>query len=617
MGPGWSRLGGRRLALAGLVVGHWLLGLSFNYITPVFEGPDEPNHFLFIRYLQVYRQLPVQGAERDAVRAHHPPAYFLLGALLTAWAPPATSADYASLGLRLNPRYDFRFDDPEPDNKSIFLHHGPQERWPYQGLPLTVHVARLLSLAFSTLAVAITYWTAARVRPGDPWLPLLAAGLVAFNPMVGFMAGVVQNDTAALAAGAAVVLALSHALRRTARGRDWVLAGAVLGVGILLKAGLLAMGAIAVAAAAYASWGAADAWPGRLRAFLLSVAGVTLPVLVIAGWWLARNQRLYGDWTGNASIVALWGALTPQAQREFLPLALYSLSSGLLGRFGNGGIVDFPKPAYLAAGLLALAALAGLLRLVWRSQGTGTAPRAAAPWALWALHGLTVVVISASVLAFALAFNGGATGKYLFPAVPSLAILLAGGALDWFRPRRQGAVTAGLLLLTLATSVYAILGLLWPSYGPPRRPWPFELDRVTALEADLGGAARLLAYRLDRTQVKAGDTLRVTLYWLPEATTPAPYTVFVHLFAPEVGIIAQRDLYPGGGTYPTDVWLPGKPFVDTYYLHLPPDAPPGAETRLLVGLYDEQSGERLAATGADAGPPGTDWIEFGSVTIAP
>jgi hypothetical protein len=171
-------------------------------------------------------------------------------------------------------------------------------------------------------------------------------------------------------------------------------------------------------------------------------------------------------------------------------------------------------------------------------------------------------------------------------------------------------------MLVLAASVYAILGLLRPSFGPPRRPWPFELDRATPLEADLGGAARLLGYRLEAPRVRPGETLRVTLYWLPEATTATPYTVFVHLYAPQAGIIAQRDLYPGGGTYPTDVWLPGRPFVDTYYLHLPPDAPI-ADARILVGLYDESSGQRLAATGADADPDGNDWIQLGTVTIAP
>src|SRR5215472_5246677 len=106
---------GPRATLGLILLGHAALSLLFNYVTPVFEGPDEPNHYLYVRYLQLEHALPVQGLVRDAVRAHHPPAYFALDALLTALvpAPAAVTADFASLGLQTNLRYDFRFDDPD------------------------------------------------------------------------------------------------------------------------------------------------------------------------------------------------------------------------------------------------------------------------------------------------------------------------------------------------------------------------------------------------------------------------------------------------------------------------------------------------------------------------
>ena len=610
--------------LVAVILSHWVLALGFNFMTPVFEGPDEPNHFLFIRYLQIYHQLPVQGTELKAVRAHHPPAYFALGALLLAWSPPGTSANWASLGFQENPRYLFRLDDPEPENKSVFLHGRPDEQFPYSGQPLAVHVARLLSLAFSTLAIMLTYWAALSLWPGNIPLAALAAGLVAFDPMVAFMAAIVQNDTATLASGAAVVLMLSQSLRRAPRFRDWLLVGTVMGVGILLKSGLLAMAAVVGVAGMWAAWRAGPAWRDRWRALVLSGIGVALPIALLDGWWFARNQILYGDWTANASIVVLSHGFTPNASRSFLPLALYYLASGALGRFGNGGTIDFPLPAYAAAGVLVLIALAGLLRL-WLRRRPQVAATVDGPtdgatpveWSFWALHALTVAVIFASVLYFAVVLNAGATGKYNFPAFPSFAILLAAGALAWFRPRWHGWVTAGALLLMASASVYALFALLWPSYGPPRQPLQFELDRATPLEADLGGAARLLGYHLDKTSVKAGDTLKVTVYWLPESTTPAPQTVFIQLFVPDVGVVAQDDLYPGGGTDPTTVWVPGRKFVDTYYLHLPPNAQPAAKASILFGLYDERTGQRLTATGADADPGGNNWIQLGTVNIGP
>jgi hypothetical protein len=590
------------------------LSLIVNVTTPIFEGPDEPNHYLFIRYLQLERRLPAQGLERDAVRAHHPPGYFLLGALLTAPFPAPPSADFADLGLRINPRYVFRFGDPDPSNKSVFLHHGPPERWPYHGPALTLHIARLLSLAFSLAAIVLTYLSARQLRPADPALALLASGLLALNPMVVFMSGVVQNDAAALAAGAAVVACLAPALQRPPSFRLWLLPGLTLALGILLKAGLLVLGLPLAAAALYRAWRAGPTWTRRLMILAVSALGLALPVVVLAGWWFLRNQQLYGDWTANSSIVALWGPLTPDQQRAFLPLALYTLATGLLGRFGNGGIIEFSPAAYALAGLFAIVALAGL-PLAWRRLPAESPER---PRPLFVAHALVVAVVAASVLVFALRFNGGATGKYLFPAFPSLAVLLASGWLAWFpQSAWRGRAALALLALSLAASLYALFGLLRPAYGPPRAPWPGELDRAQRLEADLGGAARLLGYSLSVSQLRPGDALRLTVYWLPQDYTPGPFTVFVHLAEPGSPPLAQIDIYPGGGTYPTDAWVLGRAFVDTYTLRLPADAPTAGSVQVLIGLYDEQTGQRLPATGADAGPPGADWIELGSVTLAP
>jgi len=618
---------GSRAALGLILLGHLALSLLYNYVTPVFEGPDEPNHYLFIRYLQVEHSLPVQGTVKDAVRAHHPPAYFALGALLTQLAPPPASVtgSLASLGLTLNPRYDFRFDDPEPDNKSVFLHFGPDELWPYQGLPLTVHVARLLSLAFTLLAVWLTFVAAGHLRPGDTRFAALAAGLLAFNPMVLFMSGVVQNDASALAAGAALLAALGWLLRRGPSLRRWLAVGVIFAAGILFKAGILALGAPIAIVVLYTAWRAGPRWAARVPSAVVAGLALAAPVAVFDGWWFVRNQILYGDWTANASIVALWGPLSPAAQRQFLPLAIYTLATGMLGRFGNGGIIDFSRAAYVVAGLLALAALLGAALLAVRAWSSLSSPfplreggrgdRSYLP-VLWLAHAVTIVAITLSVIVFALEFNGGATGKYLFPMFPSLALVLAAGALAWFPARWQGWAAAGLLGLSLAVSVYAVFGLLLPAFGPPRRPLPGEMNGATALEADLGGDARVLAYRLDRQSLHPGDTLRLTVYWLPEATTPSPYTVFVHLYNAGLGTLTQRDIYPGEGTYPTTVWQAGRPFVDTFYLHLPANAPATSDAQILIGLYDEKTGQRLTATGGDAGPPGTDWIQFGHITVA-
>lgn len=57
-------------------------------------------------------------------------------------------------------------------------------------------------------------------------------------------------------------------------------------------------------------------------------------------------------------------------------------------------------------------------------------------------------------------------------------------------------------------------------------------------------------------------------------------------------------------------------FVDTYRLYLPSGLP-ATQAVILLGLYDEATGERLPVTGADAGPAENRWVEFGRVKVEP
>jgi hypothetical protein len=171
------------------------------------------------------------------------------------------------------------------------------------------------------------------------------------------------------------------------------------------------------------------------------------------------------------------------------------------------------------------------------------------------------------------------------------------------------------LLASLALSAYALFGMLIPRYGIPPSASTGELRQATPLDAQIGDVARVLAYRVDSTSVHPGGVLAVTVYWQVMARTAQPYTVFIHIYSPETGSIAQRDTYPGLGNYATTLWDPGRTFVDTYRLYLPPDAPGTQQAMILLGLYDGNSGQRLPVTGQDAGPAEDSWVQFGSIGV--
>lgn len=132
------------------------------------------------------------------------------------------------------------------------------------------------------------------------------------------------------------------------------------------------------------------------------------------------------------------------------------------------------------------------------------------------------------------------------------------------------------------------------------------------VEARLGDSIQLEQAMLDSRSGTAGDVVTLTLHWHATTAIEQRYKVFVQLLSPGNQLIAQRDAEPGGGHQPTRTWQPGSTVVDRYGLWIPPGTPP-AEYRLIVGMYDPQSGQRLHVT-RDSGTAG-DFVDLGTVQI--
>ncbi len=154
--------------------------------------------------------------------------------------------------------------------------------------------------------------------------------------------------------------------------------------------------------------------------------------------------------------------------------------------------------------------------------------------------------------------------------------------------------------------------------GYPALPSAAALQRLTPLDLDIGGVARVLGYALEPPAVRPGQALTITVHWGPLASTDRPYTVFVHLVDPVLGSLAQRDTYPLDGAYATTVWIPGRPFVDTYVLSLPETAPATSAATVVVGLYDLQTLDRLPVTDPATGLAAPQaWAELGRIEVLP
>ncbi len=96
---------------------------------------------------------------------------------------------------------------------------------------------------------------------------------------------------------------------------------------------------------------------------------------------------------------------------------------------------------------------------------------------------------------------------------------------------------------------------------------------------------------LSGREIRAGETIEVTLYWQAASEQTINFQSFVHLLGPDGIPVAQDDkLNPGD--FPTRRWPLDKYVLDRYKLTLPAELPPG-RYRLTAGLWVQAEGWRL------------------------
>jgi 4-amino-4-deoxy-L-arabinose transferase-like glycosyltransferase len=146
------------------------------------------------------------------------------------------------------------------------------------------------------------------VFPGQTVLALLAASLVAFNPMALFINASVNNDNLLMLLSTASLCAIVVFMRPQVPQYGWKAAGLgiLLGLAALTKvSGLVLWPAAAVGVAL-------GAWRGRdWRRLLIAGVIIAAMAIMVSGWWYWRNQQLYGEWLGLKTMIAMAGPRAP------------------------------------------------------------------------------------------------------------------------------------------------------------------------------------------------------------------------------------------------------------------------------------------------------------------
>jgi len=577
----------RLLPLTVILALYLVLGLAYTIINPVLEGPDEILNYQNIRFIAEQKSLDVLR-EGELSKAHHPPLYYIIGALATGWVSDEHLDTFIE---QTNPFWAYRSWEPGVDNKSLYLHDPTLEGWPYQDVSLGVHLMRWLSLLLGAGAIIAIYLTARDLVPREPWLAWGAAALVAFNPMFLYIEGSVHNDALTNLFAALIILGSVRYWLHGPSSRRAAFIGLVGGLGILTKITFLFLGPAVALIIVVRNWSSRKTDPLWIRQLLRDLAVGGGVVLLIAGWWFVRNQMIYGEPTSMGQQAQVWGIRENAPDVRGAIRELGFLRDSFWGVFGYGQIL-MPGWVHNLTRLLWIVAGGGFLLWFVRSMRTKTKPYRVVSTAL------TLLLIVAPLTAFGATFarmTVSATanfGRYLFTTYAVLAPLIVLGLSEWAPAKWRRIVVILLSGFFLVYSVGALLWVLRPAYASP--PIYQNLDAVEIehrLDVDYPGLAKLLGYSLSPEIATPGGTVMVTLFWQVTGTTDDNYVEFVQFVQEKDQVVGGRDTHGGLGRYPTSRWLPGQIIADTIpvpidYLAEGPDG-----LRLDIGLHLD--GKRL------------------------
>lgn len=484
----------RRLALTLFAIAA-LNACCWALITPVFQGPDEVDHFAYTQSLVERGEKPVNnplspvlrwsGAENLALEDTSLWTDHQVGDSRAPWLS-APVRDYEA---------DVRAEHPnraDGGGYTTSAAHGPAYYLALAPAYLaTEHASifsqltlmRITSALLGALVVLFTFLLARELAPRRPWLAVLAALLVAYEPMYGFISGIVNNDVGVNAAAAALELLLIRLLRRGVTVPWGALTGAVLillpnvkGTGLSLYpvAGLVFLLAL---------------WRHHRRSDLLGWAA--LAIVAVALGELASHvlNPAFAPGAGagspsaigsNAGAVSdalhhvpdflsyLWQVFLPR-----LPFMTAHFPSGVYPGFvifiergwGAFGWYDVFFPSWVYAVILTLSLLV-LVLSPWAARRERRWLSAHAPEAL-AVIAMPIAVIVGFVAAYytpAVRPVIGEFGRYAFPAIGPIALLVV-GALHAFGRRRMLEAGVALVVAAIALSYASQLLTLTSFYA--------------------------------------------------------------------------------------------------------------------------------------------------------
>jgi 4-amino-4-deoxy-L-arabinose transferase-like glycosyltransferase len=624
----------RLLNIKTVLIAFLVLGVTYSVVTPIFEASDELWHYPLVQWLSKGNPLPVQDAKNAGPwkqEASQPPLYYYLMGWSTFWID---TRDMAQVRQE-NPHVDNGVITPD-GNRNLVVHNPQDESFPWRGTVLAVHLARLLSVLMGAVTVWLTYRIALELFPDRPWLALGAAAVNAFTPMFIFISGAVNNDNLTMTLCSLGLLLIVKRVReyegsgirdQKAAERElpfaqdffyrvgrWLPLGIVLGLGALTKTSALALLPITGLAVSVVAWR-----KGSWREFWAGTFATAIPVLLIAGWWYFRNVQLYGDVTGISAFIDVLGKRAAPASLSQLWGERWGFMLSYWGLFGGVNVSLDDWGYHILNGLAVLAVIGVIVYFVtmtwqwfredpihsWRDFAYELRDYIQGRAALF-LVGLFGVIVVALLTQWA-RVTWSSQGRLVFSAISTWSIYFVLG-LATIATRRFAKPFITLVgVFMFVVSALAPFTTIAPVYAQPT-----SMTTATPqipLDVTFGDQLKLIGANVRASSTQPGGQSEIVLYWQALKPIDKDYSTFVHLLDANDIVVAQRDMYPGQGLWPTSQMKPGDVIESRYVLNLPSTAYAPDRLTWEVGVYDFATQQRLPTSS------GGDNVRFGSVEL--
>jgi hypothetical protein len=469
-------------------------GVLWSVAFPLWQGPDEDDHYAVIQFIGEEGRLPdeqdvflpdevaLSRALADVGRLPYAPEQ-RQGFSDTAIGPGEEQLEALAPSLRAS---------YEQQAVGKLMHATPLYyivaagfyRLTDEGSILArAQWQRLLAVVIGAPLVIVAYLITRLLFPTDPAMRLTIPTLVAFHPMITEITAVVSVDGLLFLCYSLLICLLIRALRDGLSVRLAAVLGLVFAVGTLTKPTLSGFAPLIALLFVYEWFRAKD----QRRRLILAAAVMGVVIALPVGWWMQRSLRLNGDLLYFNPVVEGHRIISnPYYDYTVLAHALDYYQSVWGGIFttwwAHFGWLDTALPpwVYSVLRLLTFAAIGGLLLALLRRARRGPAAKTwqqqwqqgirPAPPLVWGFLALTILIPVLLLQAYDLTFwweygNGrGLQGRYWLGTVVPMLIFFVVGLLAWlphrWRPAGHQLLRAGMVLL----NVVSLLGYILPRY---------------------------------------------------------------------------------------------------------------------------------------------------------